>query len=119
AERIRTLRETQRRHKEAAEAAEAADMRAAMARRQYAASLQQALVGVTQMARGLAMLGVANEEDTKRLLQKIVVIESLFSVVKGGIQVYRGLTAAANAYRVAQEAIATASAKAALARGAA
>jgi hypothetical protein len=73
--------------------------------------------GVGSLARGFALLGFVGEEDLQKLVKQLAVIQGGFDLVRGGIQVYTGITKAVEGYRAAVQAAAAAEAASAAVRG--
>jgi len=64
--------------------------------------------GAFTLARGLAFVGVASEEDLAKVVQTIAQVQGAFDIFKGGIDVVKGLTEGTRALRLvtAQAAVA-------------
>lgn len=59
----------------------------------------QATEGFITLAQGAASVGLLAEEDAEKMLRLIVTIRSVADVAKGGVELYRGISAAVDAYR--------------------
>lgn len=60
--------------------------------------------GLIDAVKGFAMLGIASEENTQKLLEGLVVIEGYFMAAKGGLEALEGLRAGWKAVRASTEA---------------
>ena len=80
----------------------------------------QATEGLITLSQGAASIGVLAEEDAEKMLRLIVTIRGVADVAKGGVELYRGISAAVDAYRASVLAAAAAeeALNAARARGA-
>jgi len=119
----RKAREKQQRDEEKAIRAAEQAQQQALARTEAAArGMQEAYARVTEgamkMGRGIAILGIAGEEDLQKWMKSLAKIQAVFDLTRGGIELYRGLSDAVKAYRawvvsatVAEEALALARAK--------
>lgn len=67
--------------------------------------LLQTLDALMQVGRGFAYLGVAGEEDLQKILKVLVSVEASINLIRGGIDVFRGLSTAATAYSSALDKI--------------
>lgn len=56
--------------------------------------------GVVTLTRGLAEIGILSEENSEKMLRNLIAIQATVDLTKGGIEVYRGIAAAVEAYRV-------------------
>jgi len=66
--------------------------------------------GVTKLGEGFARLGLVGEESMQKMVSGLVAVRSFFDILRGGIEVYRGLSEAARVYAGATAAAATAQA---------
>lgn len=55
--------------------------------------------GFITLAQGAASVGILAEEDAEKMLRFIVAIRGVADVAKGGVELYRGISAAVEAYR--------------------
>ena len=55
--------------------------------------------GFITLAQGAASVGILAEEDAEQMLRLIVTIRGVADVAKGGVELYRGISAAVDAYR--------------------
>ncbi|QDU76437.1 hypothetical protein Pan97_34860 [Bremerella volcania] len=55
--------------------------------------------GLVTFGRGLAEIGVAGEEDIEKMLRVLIRVQAVVDVTKGGIEIYRGIRSAVDAYR--------------------
>ncbi|MEW4564876.1 hypothetical protein AB1K70_20240 [Bremerella sp. JC770] len=76
--------------------------------------------GFVTLAQGAASVGILAEEDTEQMLRLVVAIKGVTDTAKGGIELYRGISAAVDGYRASVLAAAAAeqALNAARARGA-
>lgn len=79
--------------------------------------LLQTLDALMQVGRGFAYLGVAGEEDLQKILKVLVSVEASINLIRGGIDVFRGLATAATAYSSALHGVGVASKAAGLSGG--
>lgn len=92
AERGRETADTQRAEREKASAAESASKQYATAsarhekaNRQIVTSAMAAFGGVTSLAKGIALLGLAGEKDTRKIVDGIIQIEAGFAILHGSV----------------------------------
>lgn len=69
--------------------------------RQFDAAMVSASGSALSLAKGLALLGIAGEENTEKLLRSFIKIEGGFMVLRSGINTVRSLTAAWRAHNAA------------------
>lgn len=105
--RQQAARSEERESEKAARASDAARRKMTEANFRIAESAKTALGGITSIGRGLALMGIAGEENTKKLLEGFVKIEAAVSVVRGGIEVG---SSGAKIFRAARDSVAAASA---------
>lgn len=55
--------------------------------------------GFLTLGRGIAELGIANEENAEKMLKVLVQVQGAYDVAKGGIEVYRSLRTGLESYR--------------------
>ena len=55
--------------------------------------------GLVTFGRGLAEIGLAGEENTEKMLRMLIRVQAVVDVTKGGIEIYRGIRSAVDAYR--------------------
>lgn len=80
---------------------EAAAQKVHDANRSMTDSFHMAGEGLVKLGQGFAMLGLAGEEDVKKLVQGLVKVKATVDLVRGGVEIYRGLTEGVKAYRTA------------------
>ena len=73
--------------------------------------------GVLKLGRGFAMLGIAGEDDVKKILEVMLKVQAVVDLTRGGIELYQGLTQGVKAYRAAVLAATSAETALAAARG--
>lgn len=76
--------------------------------------------GVVKLGRGLAEVGILQEENAEEMLRALIAVQAAVDIAKGGVEVYRGIRTAVDAYRAsvlaaaaAEELLAAARAKSA------
>lgn len=79
-------------------------------------SYERATEGVLKLGRGITALGLVGEEDTKKILEALLKVQGVIDLTRGGIDIYRSLSGAAEAYRNRVLAVAAAEKVAAAAR---
>jgi hypothetical protein len=65
---------------------------------------KQAMSGIASLGRSVILLGLAKDEDKKKWLEYWATLEATFQGLKGGIEVYQGLTKALQALNTAKAA---------------
>lgn len=81
--------------------------------------LQASTESAARLGRGIAMLGLIGEEDTKKILDGLVKVQAAFDIFVGGTNLVRHLSTAYKGYRTAIDATAAAQKIATVASGAA
>lgn len=56
--------------------------------------------GAFTLARGIAFVGIASEEDLQKVIQTVAKVQGAFDIFKGGIDVVKGLTEGTHALRL-------------------
>ena len=62
---------------------------------------------VTRLGRGFAYIGVVGEEDVRKVLDVLMKVEATINLIRGGVDTFRGLSQAVNAYKEGLQAVAT------------
>lgn len=104
--RQQAARSEERESEKAARATESARRKMVESNFRIAESAKTALGGITSIGRGLALMGIAGEENTKKLLEGFVKVEAAVSVVRGGIEV---ASSGSKIFRAARDSVAAAS----------
>lgn len=86
--------------------AESAQARLRSSQEAVAGAVRAGLSGVMQMGRGLATMGLVGEEDTKKILDGLLKIQSAFDVVSGAIGIWQQMSVAARQYETVLKAVA-------------
>lgn len=80
--------------------------------------LLQSAEGAVTLARGFAELGIVHKDNAEQMLKALIQVQAAVDLAKGGIEVYRGIATAVDAYRAsviaaaaAEEALAAARAR--------
>ncbi len=80
--------------------------------------LYQTFEAVTRLGRGFAYIGAVGEKDMQKVLDVLMKVEATINLVRGGVDVFRGLTQAVSSYQEGLKAISALQATATTARGA-
>lgn len=73
--------------------------------------------GVIKLGRGLATVGILQEETAEEMLRALIAVQAVVDLAKGGIEIYRGIQQAVDAYRASVVAATAAETALAAARG--
>jgi hypothetical protein len=90
--RVAELKRAQREQEDAMARMRAANM-------QMTDSLHMAMEGTVKLGQGIAMLGIAGEEDIQKLVSAVVRLKGVTDAIRGTVELWRGAKAAVEAYR--------------------
>lgn len=67
-------------------------------------AFNQTTEGVLKLGRGFVMLGLVGEEDTKKVVAGLLKVQGAIDIVKGGLNLWQGLSSIVDKYRASVEA---------------
>jgi hypothetical protein len=98
---LKAIKDREKAQANLARAVETASTRQREAQARLSDASKGVLEGFAQLGRGAAMLGIAGEEDTKKLLEGLIKIQAGFDLLKGSITIVQKMGEAMRAYKVA------------------
>lgn len=124
--RLKQQAEKEKRERErSAREAESAAQKLYASNKQVTDSFTMATEGAIKLGQGIATLGIASEKDIEGLVRGLARVKGAADAIRGGIEIWRGITDGIRAYReavaaaaVAEKALAAARAASAAAGGA-